>query len=275
MADRPERVPADEVRQRMLDAGRAIALEAGAGLTIGNLRLEEVIARAEVPRSSVYRLWAYKDDYLDDLLIYLAGAGSWFTSSEVFDPETFAIPRGVIAANWHLAGTLEGRRAILCEAVRLAGARNYRALSDSPYWRMHNALMATVGSTAEGEARDKIAVALEHAQFQSRVSMLGLFGYLSAALGLRARDPGRSIAHLILAGGTLIQSLAIRHVLAQAALPHTSEAIDTDRLLNAPIPGPGITGEPVDWTLAAFGYLAVMDAFTELDPDFTPPASPP
>ena len=275
MADRPERVPADEVRQRMLDAGRAIALEAGTSLTVDRLRLEEVIARAGVPRSSVYRLWAYKDDYIDDLLIYMAGPGSWFTNSEVFDPETFAIPRAVIAGNWHLAGTLEGRRAILCEVVRLAAARNYRALRESPYWRMHNALIATVGSSPAGEARDKIAVALEHAQFQSRVSMLGLFGYLGTALGLRARDPGRSIAHLTLAGGQLIQSLALRHLLAQAALPRTSEAADTDRLLNCAMPGPGITGEPADWTLAAFGYLAIMDAFTELDPGFIPPDSPP
>jgi len=78
-----------------------------------------------------------------------------------------------------------------------------------------------------------------------------------------------------LAGGQLIQSLALRHVLAQTALPHTSEAADTDRLLNSPMPGPGITGELADWTLAAFGYLAIMDAFTELDPDFIPPDSPP
>jgi AcrR family transcriptional regulator len=275
MADRPERVPANEVRQRMLQAGRAIALEAGAGLTIDHLRLEEVIARAGVPRSSVYRLWAYKDDYIDDLLVYLAGPGSLFTSSEVFDPETFAIPRRVIAGNWHLAGTLEGRRAILCEVVRLTATRNYRAISESPHWRMHTALIATVGSTREGEARDKIAVALEHAQFQSRVSVLGLFSYLSAALGLRVRDAGRSIAHLTLAGGQLIQSLALRQVLAQAALPHTSEAVDTDQLLNAPIPGPGLGERPSEWTLAAFGYLAIMDAFTELDPDFTPPDDPP
>jgi AcrR family transcriptional regulator len=275
MADRPERVPADEVRRRMLDAGRAIALEAGVGLTVDHLRLEEVIARAEVPRSSVYRLWAYKDHYLDDLLIYLAGPGSFFTNGEVFDPETSAILKAVIVGHWHLAATLPGRRAIVCETVRQAAARNYRALSESPYWRMHNALIATVGSTPAGDARDKIAVALEHAQFQSRVSVLGLFGYLSAALGLRCRDPGRSIAHLVLAGGTLIQSLAIRHVLAQAALPHAGEAADTDRLLNSPVPGPGIDGEPADWTLAAFGYLAIMDAFTELDPDFVPPGSPP
>jgi len=45
-------------------------------------------------------------------------------------------------------------------------------------------------------------------------------------------------------------------------------------LLNAPIPGPGLNGEPAPWTLAAFAYLGVVDAFTELDPDFVPPAGP-
>ena len=34
MADRPDRVPAEEVRRRMLDAGRELALEVGAALTI-------------------------------------------------------------------------------------------------------------------------------------------------------------------------------------------------------------------------------------------------
>ena len=75
MTARAERVPAEEVRQRMLDAGRELAIEAGAALTIEHLRLEEVIQRARVPRSSVYRLWSYRDEYIDDLLCYLAGAG--------------------------------------------------------------------------------------------------------------------------------------------------------------------------------------------------------
>ena len=41
-----------------------------------------------------------------------------------------------------------------------------------------------------------------------------------------------------------------------------------DGLLNDPIPGPGLHGEPAEWTLAAFAYLGVVDAFMELDPDF-------
>src|SRR5580693_309931 len=88
MTARPERVPAEEVKQRMLDAGREMALEAGAALTIEHLRLEEVIQRARVPRSSVYRMWPYREEYTDDLLCYLAGEGSWFSDRTVLVPET-------------------------------------------------------------------------------------------------------------------------------------------------------------------------------------------
>ena len=45
-----------------------------------------------------------------------------------------------------------------------------------------------------------------------------------------------------------------------------------DRLLNVSVPGPGLHGEPAEWSLAALGYLGVLDAFFELDPDFQPPA---
>jgi hypothetical protein len=223
----------------------------------------------------VYRLWAYKDQYIDDLLIYLAGPGSWFKDMDAFDPEAFTVIRAVIADHWHLVGTVGGRRAVLCEVVRVAAARYYRAFSESHQWRMQNALIATVGSTRAGVARSKIAVALEHAQFQSRVSAVGLFSYLGTVLGLRARDPDRSIEHMALAGGQLVQSMALRNVLAQVALTHTGEADSSDRLLNAPIPGPGIDGPPAEWTLTAFCYLAIMDAFTELDPGFTPSEIPP
>src|SRR5580693_6152976 len=115
MTARPERVPAEEVRQRMLDAGRELALEAGAALTIEHLRLEEVIQRARVPRSSVYRMWAYREDYIDDLLSYLAGMGSWFSSRPVLDTGSAADVQQILGENASLLSTLAGRRALLCE----------------------------------------------------------------------------------------------------------------------------------------------------------------
>src|ERR1700731_1635038 len=113
MTARPERVTAEEVRQRMLDAGRELALEAGAALTIEHLRLEEVIQRARVPRRSVYRMWAYREEYIDDLLCYLAGEGSWFSDRPVLVPETTSVVTRILTDNKQLLATPEGRRALL------------------------------------------------------------------------------------------------------------------------------------------------------------------
>lgn len=279
MTTRPERVPAGEIRQRMLDAGRELALEAGAALTIEHLRLEEVIQRARVPRSSAYRLWPYKEDYIDDLLCYLAGAGSWFSDRAVIDPATFSMVQQLLDANQAMTGTPEGRRALLREVVRITADRNYRALSESPPWRLHMALVATLGSTRAGEARRKIAAALEDAQARSRETMVAVFRYLAGEIGLRVRDPALTIEHMMLAGGLLVQSLALRNVQVQAASGGSEGACADDRyavvahvdaLLNAPVPGPALGGGTAPWSLAAFTYLSVVESFVELDPDFAP-----
>jgi AcrR family transcriptional regulator len=271
MMARSERVAAEEVRQRMLDAGRELAIEAGAALTIEHLRLEEVIQRARVPRSSVYRLWAYRDEYIDDLLCYLAGAGSLFGDRPVFDPQTYSIASQVLADNRHLLASADGRRALLREVVRVTTTRNYQALSESAPWRLHIALIATLGSTRSGDARRQIAAALEEAQLQSRESMVALFEYLMAEIGLRPRDKAWSTEHLQLAGGLLMQSLALRNLQVRAA-DGAPKAGAVDALLNAAVPGPGLNGETAEWTLVSHAYLGLVDAFVELDPDFTPPA---
>lgn len=273
MAVRPERVPAEEVRQRMLDAGRELAVEAGAALTIEHLRLEEVIQRARVPRSSVYRMWPYKDDYIDDLLAYLAGPGSWFQASGAFDPETLSLVSAVITGNRHLLDTPEGRWAVLCEATRVGAGRNYQAFSESLTWRLHMALVATLGSTRSGEARQKIAAALEDGQSKSRESQVQLYEYLMRELGLRVRDPARTIEHMVLAGGIMIQSFALRNIQTKAA-DGDPDAAAVAELLNRPVPGPGLDGTPAPWTLAAFSYLALLDGFLELDPAWSPPEAP-
>src|ERR1700751_6484358 len=144
MAARPERVPAEEVRRRMLEAGRDLAIESGAALTIEPLRVEEVIQRARVPRSSAYRMWPYREEYIDDLLCYLAGVGNWFNDRPVFDPETFTVLKQVVEDNRELISQPGGLRAVLCEVVRLTVAQNYSALTDSRLLGVRLALSATL-----------------------------------------------------------------------------------------------------------------------------------
>ena len=271
MTARPERVPAEEVKERMLEAGRELALESGTALTIEHLRMEEVIQRARVPRSSVYRMWPYKDDYIDDLLCYIAGPGSWFSDRAVFDPGTFAMVTGLLTEHKQLLATMEGRRALLREIVRVVVACNYRALTGDHAWRLHSALAATLGATRGSEARKKIAVALEETQSRTRDLLVGLFVYLIETLGLRLRDPARTVEHFQMASSMLVQSLAMRNAQVQAAIGDTAEGGQVDDLLNTPLPGPGLDGGPAEWTLAAVAYLGVLDAFIELEPDFVPP----
>jgi hypothetical protein len=288
MTARPERVAAEEVKQRMLDAGRDLALEAGAALTIEHLRLEEVIQRARVPRSSVYRMWPYREGYIDDLLCYLAGMGSFFHNRLIVEPSTFSSAAQVVSDNPRLLATPEGRRALLCEVVRVACARNYEELSGSVPWRLHMALLATLGSTRSGQARRRIAAALEDSQLRSRQSIVALLSHMVALLGLRLRDPAYTLDHVQLAGGLLVQAMALRNIQVQTVLapPDNDPATTADMageldlaepryvngLLNTPIPGPSLTGEPVPWTLVTYAYLGLVDAFLEPDPDFTPPA---
>ena len=302
MTARPERVSAEEVRQRMLGAGRDMARAAGAALTIEHLLLEEVIQRARVPRSSAYRLWPHREDYVDDLLCYLAGEGSWFSDRPVFDPETFTMVKQVCEANEALIATAEGRLALLREVVRLTADSGYEALTASVPWRLHMALVVTLGSTRSGAARKRIAAALEDAQRRSRESMVAVLDYLMGRLGLRLRDPAYTLDHVQLAGGLLIQSLALRNVQVRTATEDVADpaggsgqaqgprpaggpglvdpAVDpraltaasrVNELLNEPIPGPGLDGGPAAWSLAGLAYLGVIERLIEPDPDFVPP----
>ena len=189
----------------------------------------------------------------------------------VFDPETFTAVSRLLAEHEPLMATMEGRRALLREIVRVVVARNYHVLAGNHAWRLHSALAATLGATRGSDARKKIAVALEETQSRTRDLLVELFGYLVETLGLRLRDPARTVEHFQMAGSMLVQGLATRNAQVQAAIGDTGEAAQVDNLLNAPLPGPGLDGEPAEWTLAAFAYLGVLDAFIELDPDFVPP----
>jgi hypothetical protein len=272
----------------MLDAGRDLALDAGAALTIEHLLLEEVIQRARVPRSSVYRLWPHREDYIDDLFCHLAGAGSWFNDHSVLDPETFTMVKQVLDENQALMAGPEGRLALLREVVRITAVRNYESLTSSAPWRLHMALVATLGSTRSGAARKRIAAALEDAQRVTRESMVAMLGYLLGQLGMRLRDPAYSLDHVQLAGGLLIMALAMRNVQVQTAIGEPGDqdgetsqgslgtmagAAHVNELLNAPVPGPGLDGQPVPWSLAGLAYLGQIEAFIEPDPDFVPPLS--
>ena len=203
-----------------------------------------------------------------------------------FDQETIDVIRKTIADNRHLIGTASGRQSwgCLCEVVRLGAGQNFRAQL-SLQMRMHTALMAAVGSSRNLQARSNIAAAMEETEARARNTMTDLIRYVMTALGLRMRDSTSTVEQLQVAGAALIQGLAMRHDVAEAAADEWRDTHEAgvrlpDQITDTPILRPGLDGQPAEWTLAAVAYLGVVDSFVEPDPDFDAaeainPATPP
>src|ERR1700722_1526129 len=138
------RMRAEDVRQRMLEAGRSWALSAGVGISLQDVSMEEIIQQALLPRSSVYRLWRFKSGYAADLLIFLAGPGGYMGGRQVFDPATYDVARKTMAEHAGRLGSWEGRRAVLREVVRLAVTSNFQRMIEDQSWRIHLAMLATL-----------------------------------------------------------------------------------------------------------------------------------
>lgn len=268
----------------MLQAGCELVLESGLDVSLEMLSLEELIQVARVPRSAVYRQWPYKDAFADELLCYVAGPRGHLRGTDAFDQETIDVIRKTIADNRHLIGAASGRRALLCEVVRLGAGQNFRAQL-SLQMRMHTALMAAVGSSKNLQARSNIAAAMEETEARARNTMTDLIRYVMTALGLRMRDSTSTVEQLQVAGAALIQGLAMRHDVAEAAADQWRDTHEAgvrlpDQITDTPILRPGLDGQPTEWTLAAVAYLGVVDSFVEPDPDFDAaeainPATPP
>jgi AcrR family transcriptional regulator len=259
----------------MLQTASDAVLDTGLGISTEALSLEDLIQIARVPRSSVYRLWPYKDDFIDDLLCFISGPDGLLGSRGVFDQETISVVRRTIAGNRHRLSTAGGRREVLCEVVRLGAGQNLRAQL-SPRGRMWTALMAAVGSSKNLHARSRIAAAIETSVAQSRHAITELLEYVMETLGLRMRDSSWTVAQLQTAGAALLQGLTMRHHVAQAAAQNWPDSKPTDpappdQITGQPVPGPGLDGQPAEWTLGALAYLGIVDGFLEPDPDFRAP----
>jgi AcrR family transcriptional regulator len=269
---RRQRLSAEEVRAKMLQTAADAVLDSGLGISTEELSLEDLIQVARVPRSSVYRLWRYKDEFVDELLCFIAGPDGLLGSRGVFDQETSTVVRRTIAENRHRLSTADGRREVLCEAVRLGAGRSFRAQL-SPRGRMWITLMAAVGSSKSLHNRSKIAAAFETSVAQSRNTIVGLLEYVMETLGLRMRDNSWTAAHLQTAGAAILQGLAMHYEVAQAAADGWSDTglsdpAPPDQIAGQPVPGPGLDGQPAEWTLGALAYLGIVDRFLEPDPDF-------
>jgi AcrR family transcriptional regulator len=271
---RRQRIPADEVRAKMLTAARDLVFASGVTVSLEELRLEDVIRHAGVPRSSVYRIWPYKGDFVDDLLCHLAGP-DWFGAA-AFDQDTIDLALKVVADHEQMLGTPGGRRAVVLEAARQAVLRNFRAIVTSREWQIYIALVATARSARDDEARARIGEALGGSQAAFITRMAEFYQLMADGLGLRLRSPAYSYTHVAAAAGALVEGLALRQILAEAQRGNPGSRtrqhrhLDLEQLISSPLPGPGIDGKPAVWSLAAIAFTGILDTFVEPDPNYSP-----
>ncbi|HRA51989.1 hypothetical protein [Actinotalea sp.] len=268
---RAARLSADEVRDRMLRQGVEVIRARGLMVGLDDVRMEDLIAAAEVPRSSVWRIWPGKWEYLVDVLAMAADPQGANLLRPPLDEPTLEIAVASAHERLDLLVTPEGRRVLLLETVRVALEHNYRVHSTSTSWRTYMALLSTVNAIADDDARRKIAVRLQAAERTGFIAVMARFyESLSAALGLRLRAPQYTFEHIALAGSALVEGLAIRNAILEAdevSAPGV-ERPTLDELLHGELPGPQGTGP---WTTTALAFLGVVDAFLEPDPDFVVP----
>lgn len=252
---RPRSMPDSDLRQRMYTAAAELLDEAGGlSLSLEHLNMETVMRRADVSRSAVYRIWPTKEDFNHDLLDVLA-APSWMGAAAL-DEDTPRLAQEIVLDRPELLGTAEGRRAVLLEAVRQAAWQNFEAITSRPSWRTFVVLSMTLRSMPPGERREQLAAKLRQSDDYFSGRMSKFYAEMLPVLGLRPRSPfteANVFDMLAKIGGALVEGLALHHDIEP-------------ELASARYPGPG--GE---WSAPALGFLAIIDAITEPDPDYAPP----
>ena len=243
---RARRLPADVVRERMLSAARGVIAQNGLTVGFAHLPMEEYIRLADVPRSSVYRLWSTREEFVADLI------GEVFVHDRYAggdDPEAQELMREVYERHSDRLGTATGRRAVAWEMIRIGANANLANLRRSVDWSSYNALLACTFSMEEGPAREavratakRIETMLTHRMQVFYQEMLDVFQG-----SLRPGFTTLQLAHLT---AIVIDGLA-----------HRSRLIDGD--LDEVITAPGLTGEPVEWHLASWTIRSIVEGMLE------------
>ncbi|HWS58427.1 MAG TPA: hypothetical protein VN257_07810 [Actinotalea sp.] len=275
---RATRLSADQVRDRMVRQGVEVIRARGLTVGLDDVRMEDLIAAAEVPRSSVWRIWPGKWDYLVDVLVAAADVEGANLLRPDLDEDAIGHAVASLEEHAELLADPAGRRTLLLATVRIALEHIYRGYSRSREWRTYVTLIATVNSVGDEAARRRIGARLHAAE---RVEVIAavtpLYERACEALGLRLRQPGYTFEHVALAGWALVEGLALRNAILEAtgrdgdAEPPLRPTLDD--LLNGELVGPdGPGGAP--WSTAAVAFLGILDAFLEPDPAFVPGSRP-
>ena len=251
------RGPDPELKRQLIHAAQQMVTETGGlRVSLDPLNLDDVCRRAGVSRSSAYRIWASRDAFYQDVLRELAGP-SW-AGTAAFDQETIELAGSIVAANLDKLSTEAQRRTLLREVVRAAAGRNFEAIKDSTDWRTYVALTATLMTLGQEnhQVRDEVQTALSTSESTFIGKMATFYEDMAGVLGVRMKVQGADWSTLAAVGAAVVEGLALRQIISP-------EVVDTPVIVDEP-------DGPKEWSVAALGFMAIVETWTELDPAYEP-----
>jgi AcrR family transcriptional regulator len=220
----------DDTKHLLLDVAIRLLYERGVHVGVTHIKLSDVVAAADLTTGAAYRCWENQDAFHRDLA---AAAIRWRNQTP-------------IANTVNRITRLVEAQAPLSELVRVAAEANlYRYPEDV-------AFLTTIALRACGPTDENLARAGRD-RLETAVSSYSAMYSVLLELYQRRMRPPFTIDHLTLSLAALSEGFALQ---AMSGAPHPQ--------IERPDPPPGIGA---DWTLMAFAIEAMIERFTEPDPD--------
>jgi AcrR family transcriptional regulator len=237
----------------MLDAAVAMVHRSGLTVSLDHIRFEDVIRDAGVSRSSAYRRWPYKDQFVAELLLVLADASSPARVTGASDGEAWV--RSIVRRHRGALDDAAGRHALGLELFRLGVPRDFDTMHRSTEWRTYLALHATFAGLADGDLRDQVQHALAASEQRFTERLASSYESMASLLGYRLRpELHATFETMATVCGATLRGL----VLASLSTPGVARR----RVRAAPFGAAGAA----PWSVAALGVAAVAFGFLEPDP---------
>jgi hypothetical protein len=251
-----KRQPKRELRQLMLDTGRAILQEEGIETASSNLTFKRVFDRVErttgrqlTNASVIKRVWENQSDFQADVLVEIA--------HDEHRPEV----EGTLVAVAEVLNdvdltTVDGRLRGMSEICRVAGGASRQLIAESTSWPLWISVVTIATTSSNKDQKERMCTALAEGYRSVAEHWEGIYRGLIDHLGLRLRAPRTLIQF-----SQAVTSLSEGDSLHQRVVPEA-------RHLDLPT---GPEGEMREWSLYAVTLEALAIQFLEPDPDFVAP----
>jgi hypothetical protein len=247
----------EELRQLLLDSGRAILQEEGLGNGAESLTFKRVFDRVErdsgvrlTNASVIRRVWVNQADFQADVLATIAADDS---RSEI---EYTATAVASFLPEVDLSSA-ESRWRSVSELCRVAGAANVEALEQSPNWTTWIGVWALATAGDPYVYRERIEAALVAGYEHFTEQFVELYAGVASHLGFRLRE-GLTLRQFAIAAESLAEGCALRKRVDRSDMSGIVRANGPD-------------GADREWTLFAVGLEALALQFFELDPGWSGP----